>query len=94
MKKISFIYALALIVGLGACHKKDQTQTKSSLLTAGSWILSAVTHDNDGNGTYETDDFIGFFTCYTDNIWTFQDNGKLQMDEGATKCDPWRSSSG
>ena len=88
MKKILFIFAAFFIMVQVACHKKDETQSKTSILTSGSWILTAATHDNDGNGSYETDDLAGFTSCFTDNIWTFLSNGKLQMDEGATKCDP------
>lgn len=88
MKKLLFIFAVTVIVGLAACHKKDKTESKTSILMSGSWIVTAATHDNDGNGTYETDDFAGFPTCFKDNIWTFQGNGVLQMDEGSTKCDP------
>jgi hypothetical protein len=73
---------------LFACHKKDTTVSRSELLTSGSWKLSAAVSDNDGNGTYETDDYAGFPSCAKDDIYTFKSNGKFSIDEGPTKCDP------
>ncbi len=91
MKKIIWPSLMILII-LIAC-KKDETpsgtlSTKASQLTNGTWKITAVVSDDDGNGSYETDDFATFFPCYADNYFVFKTNSQLEMNEGATKCDP------
>jgi Lipocalin-like domain len=77
---------------LFACNKKDSAPAgqsqKSQLLTSGSWTLTAVIADEDGNGSYENDRFASFPACYTDNYYTFRSNGNLELNEGPSKCDP------
>ena len=73
---------------LAACNKKDTAASKTQLLTSGTWKLTAVVADDDGNGTYETDNFAGFSLCFTDNIWSFGASSVATMDEGPTKCSP------
>lgn len=80
--------ALLMIILVTACSKKDKTASKSELLTSGTWKLSAAEEDNDGNGTYEIDNYAFFSDCFKDNYFTFQTNGILEMNEGPTKCDP------
>ena len=57
MKKL-FVFLL-LVIASGACKKDDEAApaTKTNFLTTGTWVLSAVTSDDDGDGTYETNDF-------------------------------------
>jgi hypothetical protein len=86
MKKTSLIITTLVVMLLTACSKKDKILTKTDMLTSGGWILTAVIADNDGNGSYETNEFINFFDCYTDNIWMFKSNGKLELHEGISKC--------
>jgi hypothetical protein len=72
-----------------SCSKKDSSVvSKKELLTSGSWKLAAVTADEDANGTYEIDKFATFSNCYKDNYYTFGNNGVLELNEGATKCNP------
>lgn len=88
MKKISFSIVAIFILVLTACSKKDKTSGKAEMLKSGSWTLTASMSDEDGDGTYETDDFIDFPVCYTDNYYTFRNYGVLEYNEGLTKCDP------
>ena len=77
------------IITIG-CNKNDDDTafSKKDLLTAGSWKLTAVVSDDDGDGTYETNDFINFSGCFTDNYYIFKPTGELEVNEGGTKCDP------
>ena len=87
MKKI-VVFSI-LIVALNACKKDDDKPvSKSSLLTTGTWAMTAAVTDDDGDGIFETDEFAAFDACFTDNIWTFNSNGSAVVDEGSTKCDP------
>ena len=89
MKKTIFLFTAAFFLFFTpACKKdKDKTQSKTELLTTGSWKVTASVTDNDGNGTYETNEFALFPACFVDNIFTFKTNGQLELDEGPTKCD-------
>lgn len=87
MKK--FISLPVILLVLFSCKKNDtKAPTKADYLTAGTWMVTAAVTDDDGDGTYETNEFESFDQCYKDNIWTFKSDGTLQMDEGASKCDP------
>jgi hypothetical protein len=90
MKKLISIYTIFLFLLLAACSKKDKVAvtSKTDLLTSGTWKLTALVSDDDGNGSYETDVYAGFSGCFTDNYWTFKANGQLELNEGPTKCDP------
>ena len=90
MKKVFLFTAIWIGLFSIGCNKDDDdtAASKKDLLIAGSWKLTAVVSDDDGDGTYETNDFIHFLDCYTDNYYTFKTNGELEMNEGATKCDP------
>ena len=87
MKKV-LIFS-TLLIALNACKKDDaKPASKADLLTSGTWRLTAAVTDMDGDGTFETDEYTAFGTCFTDNIWTFNSNNSIAVDEGATKCDP------
>ena len=88
MKKSISITALFFILLFVACNKKDTATSKTELLTSGTWKLTAVVADEDGNGTYETDRFATFLPCFIDNIWSFGASSVGTMDEGPTKCNP------
>lgn len=87
MKKIK-LTILLLAVLFTACSKKDKSPSRNELLTTGTWKITASENDDDGNGTYETDNYAGFLDCFKDNFVTFKPGGQLEMDEGPTKCDP------
>ena len=87
MKKV-LIFS-TLLIALNACKKDDaKPASKADLLTSGTWRLTAAVTDMDGDGTFETDEYAALGTCFTDNIWTFNSNNSIAVDEGATKCDP------
>ena len=87
MKRM-FVFSM-LLIAMNACKKDDvKPASKSDLLTSGTWRLTAAVTDLDGDGTFETNEFADFEPCFTDNIWTFNSNGSVAVDEGATKCDP------
>lgn len=87
MKSI-FIILFLTLGWLGGCSKEKDNNSRESLLTSGSWKLTATIVDDDGNGSYETDAFAGFLNCFKDNFYTFHSNGDLELDEGPAKCDP------
>ena len=89
MKKTIYLFAAAFFLFfIPACKKdKEKIQSKTGLLTTGSWKITASVSDNDGNGSYETNEFALFSACFIDNIFTFKTNGQLELDEGPTKCD-------
>ncbi|HMJ46525.1 MAG TPA: lipocalin family protein [Ferruginibacter sp.] len=90
MKKIVSITAMFTILLITACSKKDKELpvSKVQLLTSGTWKLTGVLSDNDGNGTYEENAYAGFLDCYKDNYYTFRVNYELELNEGLTKCAP------
>lgn len=92
MKKVMLYAAIPTLLLLTACGKDDPIEptasTKTSHLINGSWKLTTVVSDEDGNGTYETDDFATFPPCFTDNFIVFKANLQIEINEGLTKCDP------
>lgn len=87
MKKIK-LTTLFLAILFTACSKKDKSPSRSEMLTSGTWKITASETDNDGNGSYETDNYAIFLDCFKDNFVTFKNGGQLELDEGPTKCDP------
>jgi|SRR5690606_4184595 len=89
MKKITLLTAIFIIAINFGCKKDDDDNnpSKKDLLTTGSWKLTAVVSDEDGDGTHELNDFIYFSDCYTDNYYIFKANGELELNEGNSKCD-------
>ncbi|MDX5346857.1 MAG: lipocalin family protein, partial [Hymenobacteraceae bacterium] len=67
-------------------------KTRSELLTAGSWKITAETinpaYDYDGDGTTETDLHALKDPCNQDDIIVFKADNTFSIEEGATKCDP------
>ena len=91
MKK-SLLLAIVPFVTLLSCNKSDKppinSQSKTQMLTTGTWKITAIASDNDGNGSYETDSYANFPSCLKDNFYTFKVGGALDMDDAAIKCDP------
>lgn len=96
MKKMS-ILAIAATALLVSCDpkKKDENKdltpkakTRTELLTAGKWQVTAskTTVTAMGQTTTE-DDFIDMDACDKDDFVLFFTDGKVNFDEGASKCD-------
>lgn len=76
-----------MLVSLTACKKDDADRSKTDLVTDGSWNLTSLVSDQDGNGTYEFNDLSFAPSCFRDNFYVFKTNYELEINEGATKCD-------
>lgn len=96
MKTISL---KTLVVMLGAvalfsttsCKKDDDTTTdKVKILTGGQWQLSAMTSDPaiDWFGTPVTNVYAQLPACIKDDVTIFKTDGKVNFDEGTSKCSP------
>ena len=90
MKKIQTIIAISILMICIAC-KKDNKESRMNLITAGNWKMIAFTvnpgYDYDGDGDIDTDIFAVTDECERDNLYLFQTNGALEINEGAAKCD-------
>lgn len=74
---------LALITLFSSCKKED-SKSKTELLTAGAWKIKA----NYGIvGSTKTDLMLTMEACEKDNTFTFKTDNTVVYDEGATKCD-------
>ncbi len=89
MKKILFT-AIVLSSFFVGCKKKEDkpatAQTRTQLLTANNWTLTAIVISTPG----EPDDniFAIIEDCFKDNFIKYNTNFTVVTDEGATKCDP------
>ena len=89
MKAIHKITSALLVLGLGitvvSCKKETPTPTpaptKTELITGGNWMLTSYVVDN-----VEIYDQIQ--SCQQDNLFIFNTNNTVTIDEGPTKCDP------
>ena len=81
------------VIGLLACRKDHHSKSKKELLTTGSWHVTAYTIDPaldyNSDGTAETDIYAIMDACIKDDHTTFFANGTAELDEGATKCQPY-----
>ena len=95
--EIQSIALLLMITGITttlSCKKdKDDSsavKTKTELLTRGSWkrtaLISNPAYDWNGNGVFDTNNLNTMFPCEKDNFETYQTNGMVVTNEGATKC--------
>ena len=93
MKKILFATLILSSLFIG-CSKDDtddvKQPTKTELLTAHYWQITAITVDPPLPffGTTITDFYALSENCYKDDIQKFNTNNTIIFDEGATKCDP------
>ena len=86
MKNVIQCLSMAtLVLTLFACKKDAAAPTKTELLTAQSWKLTAA--ETTANGT-KLDIFATMKACEKDNFETYKTDKTYIEDEGATKCDP------
>ncbi|MGI4869686.1 MAG: lipocalin family protein [Janthinobacterium lividum] len=83
MKKATLL--LASIALLSACKKdSENTASKTDMLTAKNWRVSAQTTTTTINGQTSTSSTIA--SCDADDFIKFNTDKTLVDDEGATKC--------
>jgi hypothetical protein len=82
---------IVFTVTLASC-KKDKEQSRTDILTSGQWKITAFTlappRDWDLDGDLDSDIYPLLDACDKDNYMIFKSDGKLELNEGATKCDP------
>lgn len=85
MSKI--IIVLISCLGLAAC-KKEATTSRTYLLTAKNWRVTAATHTTTVNGqSVVTDDYATYPACDCDDYLKFNSDNSVVRDQGALKCD-------
>ncbi len=96
MKKVFyFILLVAFMLSVAGCKKKDATKTKMDLITAHSWVTTAVTIDP-SMPIVDNGNIIGYITdlwaqtpdCLKDDFRTYKSDLTVVSDEGANKCNP------
>jgi Lipocalin-like domain len=86
MKKFIQILSVAtLVFTLFACKKDAVAPTKTELLTAQSWKVTASEATTNG---VKKDIFASFPACEKDDFITFKADKAYIEDQGTTKCDP------
>ncbi|MDI9319005.1 MAG: lipocalin family protein [Phycisphaerales bacterium] len=84
MKKVIFALSAFLFL-FTACKKNDSspttTYTKVDTLQSGQWKLTSATAFG---GVYDLTSTMK--ACQKDNLYTFNANNTITVDEGATKC--------
>ena len=73
-----------MLISIGACKGEIlQDNTKRDILTTGSWRLASYTAYT---MTGSTDVYASYPDCEKDNVYHFNKNGTLDIDEGAAIC--------
>jgi hypothetical protein len=78
-----------LMVATNSCKKEDNVESplsKTDILTTGQWKVSAFIMDTDGDGKTDTDLYTLYQPCEKDNYRVFQKDGRMEVNEGPTKC--------
>ena len=86
MKNSLLLLALAAGFTFTSCSKDDDTapQTKTEILTAHNWKITAQTTTVNSNPPSDT--YALKKDCNKDDFTTFATDGKLTVDEGPSKC--------
>jgi len=74
----------ALVLSIGAC-KKDAAKSKTELLTQSNWKI-VKEESKSGSGAWV--DNTATLACEKDNQVVFSTTLALELNEGATKCNP------
>ncbi|WP_157547657.1 hypothetical protein [Hymenobacter sp. DG25A] len=96
IKPIFRLFIALLFVGSFTACKKDnddnKPKTKTELLTAKNWRLSAAVGSlTSGSSTYSQDIFADMEPCQKDDFEKFSTDKTAILDQGATKCDDMAS---
>jgi len=87
---VMFLFAAFLITTSISCKKDDDSpQTKTEIISGKNFIMTAwaINPGIDFNGTTITDLYSFLDDCEKDDITIFNNDGAVNFDEGATKCD-------
>ncbi|WP_303309444.1 hypothetical protein [Hymenobacter sp. BT730] len=83
--------ALLLVGSFSACKKDnddDKPKSKTELLTAKNWRMSAETYSYvDGGRTVTEDAYVDYEPCAKDDFEKYNTDKTLVYDQGPTKCD-------
>jgi hypothetical protein len=85
-KIFPFCLMALLLIAASSCKKENKEQSKTDILTAGQWTVSAFTMDVDGDGIHETDIYALYHPCDKDDYRAFKKDGKMEENEGPVKC--------
>ncbi|GAB2947118.1 hypothetical protein GCM10027048_10170 [Hymenobacter coalescens] len=79
---------LAVACTFSACKKdEEKPKTKTELLTAKSWRVTAARETvTTGGQTTSSDEYATFGACEKDDFVKFLADKKVEFNEGATKC--------
>lgn len=88
MKKLLFtaLFLSAFFVGCKKDKDKGSSQTKTQLLTANNWVMTALVASTPGEN--DKDLFSILPDCIKDDFIKYNSNFTILFDDGATKCDP------
>ena len=70
---------------------KTPSESKTDLLTSGKWQITSYTeicYCGGGLGTSSRDIYATYAACTKDNYYVFYNGGSVEVNEGATKCNP------
>ena len=93
---IALLLMITVIATTLSCKKDKEenantVKSKTELITKGSWkrtaLVSNPAYDWNANGVFDTNILNTMFSCEKDNFETYQANGMVVTNEGATKCD-------
>lgn len=86
------ILSVAVIAGCKKDDNKDNGNSKTQMITSGSWKITSQyidpAEDVNGDGVPEHEVFPFLDECERDNLFSFATDGTFTLDEGASKCDP------
>lgn len=99
MKNLTTLKNFVLLIGataaFTACHKdKDNvpTPSRTELLTAKNWRVTAITATATVNGSVIVQDgYLTYLPCERDDFIKFNPDKTALQDAGATKCNPQES---
>lgn len=93
MNRSTLFIAAIVILLFSACKKNndepenDGGSARYNILTSGSWRVTAYYMDIYYGGVQIVDDLMeSMQDCEKDNLYIFNKNGTLTLDEGPTKC--------
>ena len=86
---------ITVVISILSCEKDKEepaVMTKTELITTGTWKLTAYTsnpaYDWYGTGNYATNILNALNPCEADGFDAYKNNGIVEINEGALKCDP------